>query len=119
VSNRYQKHKVNFCPFCGSPVVTHIENSVFMCGCEDPNIEAEEKVCMKNTRCNRVFSVIMPKQVYSTMSTTHRKRIGEIVKLHTQEEYHEREGDRKKWADDAEKRSVTFLTSLRNQRGDL
>lgn len=79
MKNHYKKHKVKFCPLCGSNVVTHLGNGVFVCGTGDAEIEAKEKASRINMRCNRTFSVVQPLvegRQWQQMNVQHRKEIG-------------------------------------------
>lgn len=75
MKKHYKKHLVNFCPLCGSNVVTHIGNNSFVCGTGDSDIESKEKFNFKNSRCNRVFAIIQPISDQHD-NTLHRMEIG-------------------------------------------
>lgn len=74
----YKARQIRFCPLCGSDVVTHLGDSVFVCGTGDPQIEAEGKLEGTNTRCNRAFGVVHPVH-YEEENGRYRRMIGKIV----------------------------------------
>ena len=78
MKKHYKKHQIKFCPLCGSDVITHLGNNVFLCGITDTNIEAWEKVTGDNKRCNRVFGTVHPVRELHD-NTEHRRKIGERV----------------------------------------
>ena len=76
---------------CGSDVVTHIGNNVFLCGTGDVEKEATEKVEGSNSRCNRAFSVVLP---VTNGLPSHRKEIGAGVNKLRETSMYERFSDR-------------------------
>jgi hypothetical protein len=86
MSQYYPTHLIKFCPFCGSEVLTHLKESIFLCGHLDPALEAVEKAAHKNARCNRTFRVddvscrryfrVIHAKAVAEFGNQHRRRIG-------------------------------------------
>ena len=74
----YKARVIKFCPLCGSDVVTHVGNNVFVCGTGDVQTEAEGKINKTNVRCNRAFGIVQP-VAHLQENGDHRRAIGAIV----------------------------------------
>jgi hypothetical protein len=87
MSQYFPKHMIKFCPFCGSEVLTHLKESIFLCGHLDPELEAEEKANHVNQRCNKTFRVddvacrryfrVVHAKAVAAFGNEHRKKIGQ------------------------------------------
>lgn len=79
MKNHYRSNKIKFCPLCGSHLVTHLGNGVFVCGSGDAELEAIAKVHWNDKKCNRTFSVVHPLiegRNWQQINRKHRQEIG-------------------------------------------